>query len=561
MRRLVFVIILFSLFSLFGFSSISSIVGNEPIRTIRIAGDRHFPPFEFLSENGVYTGFNVDVMNAISIQTGIRFEFVPMPWEQAIKALHRGQVDAIQGMKYSVARDRVYDFSKPYFTSRQAIFVRKDNLYVRELKDIKKMRVAVQKGDIANELIQSDHGNQLVEVMNQQEAIQLLADGKVDAFVGNRITGQYFVQTMKKQSMIKIVGEPLHPQDYGLAVLPKNKQLLTVINEGISMIKKDGTYIKIEKKWFGEYIMPLSAEIERWMFWLKVGVGVAALLLLGIFWWNRQLKKEVAKRTHEIERMNQLLQEKLDLLEEHHRFQQRLEIQMTESNRLRSLGQLMLGIAHEIRNPLTSILTYTQLLPQKMNNPTFCKNFSEQVTSEITRLNDLVNDLLNYARPRKSTPALFQLHDLVEHIMLLLNAKCHEKNLTVQIDISRSCELYADRHQVQQILLNLIMNAIQALDLGGQLMISARSIEKHVRIEVIDNGHGIEEEEIYRIFEPFYSNKNGGIGLGLAISYQLIKENHGSVHVKSQLEKGTNFTLTFPNQLPKEDVNILCTTS
>jgi polar amino acid transport system substrate-binding protein len=639
-----------------------TIAESKDEKTIRIAGDRNFPPFEYMSNTGVYSGFNVDMMNAISIETGIKFEFVPLPWNQAIQALHDGKVDAIQGMKYSLARDRVYDFSKPYFTSVQAIFVRKDNVHIRELDDLKKSRVVVQKGDIANELLKKDQGITLVEVGSQQEAITLLSTGKVDAFVGNRITGQYFVQIMDKQESIKIVGEALHPEAYGMVVLPKNKGLLVTIDESIEELKKDGTYEKIERKWFGEPILPWSTYFEKWIFWLKIAVLIAAILFIGILWWNRQLKREVRKRTLEIEQINIQLQEKMLLLQENLSFQQQLlnsayscfvtldqngkiamynqkaqemlyfsedmagksfrdspiiefipakqikqtfdytvvylqqevtwrrkdgnrilsysifphknqkgesiglilnfsditrrkelEKQMAESNRLRALGQLMLGIAHEIRNPLTSILTYAQLLPKKMDNKEFCRLFSKQITEEITRLNDLVDDLLNYAHPRKSTPTSFPLALLVESIFVLLNQNLTQKDLSIEQEISTDCFVFADRQQVQQILLNIILNAIDALDGKGKLTIRGKNGGSQVLIEIEDNGCGMEEADLDRIFEPFYTKKNDGIGLGLANSYQLIQENHGSIQVESQLHEGTTFFLQFPNTSTTKD--------
>lgn len=112
---------------------------------IRVAGDNNFPPFEYLSDSGVYTGFNVDIMNAVSIETGIRFEYYPMPWNEAVQAMRSGKVDAIQGMKYNQEREEIYDFSAPYFTSSQGIFVLKDNMYIRKIEDLKGRKVAVQK--------------------------------------------------------------------------------------------------------------------------------------------------------------------------------------------------------------------------------------------------------------------------------------------------------------------------------------------------------------------------------------------------------------------------------
>ena len=106
---------------------------------IRIAGDKNLPPFEFITESGSFIGFNVDIMNAVSIETGLFFEFYPMTWNEALLALMNGEVDAIQGMKYSEARAKQYLFSKPYFTSSQGIFVLKDDYSIYNLKDFWKI--------------------------------------------------------------------------------------------------------------------------------------------------------------------------------------------------------------------------------------------------------------------------------------------------------------------------------------------------------------------------------------------------------------------------------------
>ncbi|MDQ7861890.1 transporter substrate-binding domain-containing protein [Peribacillus frigoritolerans] len=110
--------------------------------------DNNFPPFEYLSDSGVYTGFNVDIMNAVSIETGIRFEYFPMPWNEAVQAMRSGKVDAIQGMKHNQEREEIYDFSAPYFTSSQGIFVLKDNMYIRKIEDLKGRKVSCTKKEM-----------------------------------------------------------------------------------------------------------------------------------------------------------------------------------------------------------------------------------------------------------------------------------------------------------------------------------------------------------------------------------------------------------------------------
>ncbi|MEY8189805.1 transporter substrate-binding domain-containing protein [Peribacillus simplex] len=628
-------------------------VHSEAQKVIRVAGDNNFPPFEYLSDSGVYTGFNVDIMNAISIETGIRFEYYPMPWNEAVQAMRSGRVDAIQGMKYNQEREEIYDFSAPYFTSSQGIFVLKDNMYIRKIEDLKGRKVAVQKGDVASGLLSKVDRLQLVETNNQQEAVQSLIDGKVDAFIGNRITGQYFLQKNEQQSLIKIVGESLDTTNYAVAVMPKNKELLTLFNQAISQIKKDGTYEKIEKKWFGEYILPNTQRLRKTMLYLEIGLFITFIVISLILWWNLILKREVAKRTEQIEHVNKDLEEKMLLLEENIHFQQQvlnsdysslitlnqqglvsminvramdyleldgnvvrkpfqdlpissfipekeikaalerkrvflqketlwsqnasekryitysvypiqtiggenvgavlnffditeqkqLERKVAQDDRLRSLGQLVAGIAHEIRNPLTSILTYTQLLPKKFASADFRTFFSEQVTSEITRLNTLINDLLDYSRPKKSEPVTFSLNETMEGIELLLKPKIKEKNLRIVREFARDIQATADTQQIKQVLVNVILNAIQASNIGGTVIFRAYYRDMFTVVEIEDEGIGISEKDIDKIFEPFYTRKPNGVGLGLSISYQLVKENDGTIETRSEVGKGTVVTI------------------
>ncbi|WP_019123294.1 transporter substrate-binding domain-containing protein [Brevibacillus massiliensis] len=661
MKRHKYLRILQSVVSVFSLVVIFPYMAHSENGTvIRVAGDKNFPPFEFIGNTGDYIGFNIDVMKALASKKGIRIEFYPMSWNEAVEALKAGRVEAIQGMKYSPGRGEVFRFSDPYFTSSQGIFVLKDNLNIRELQDLEGKRVAVQKGDIANDLLGKLNRLEFIKTDSQQEAIQLLVDGKVDAFVGNRITGQYFIQNSNQQDLIKIVGEPIDPTAYGIAVLPRNKALLDALNDGISQIKNDGTYKKIEQHWFGEYIMPSALKLREALVYFECGFIITCCLVLAVVWWNRVLKREVAKRTAEIAAINKKLEDKMGLLEENVFFQQQLldstyscfitlnesaaismmnqraidylglqenlvgkklantliadfipvleveealqhkrvylqkevlwqcdmtsershkrcitysihpiattsgeiagavlnftditeqkefEQKLAQEDRLRSLGRLMLGIAHEIRNPLTSILAYTELLPKKFDNPEFRTFFALQVSSEITRLNSLVNDLLDYARPRKSEPSVFSVLEVVTSILQLFRQKINEKDIHIDLELDEKLEVIADKQQIKQVLMNIILNAIQAVENNGKLKITGSCKGGVTVIEIADDGCGIAEEEFSKIFEPFYSNKANGTGLGLPISYQLVKENLGTIDVISTKESGTTMIVTLP---------------
>ncbi|MEW6229685.1 MAG: transporter substrate-binding domain-containing protein, partial [Bacillota bacterium] len=180
--------------------ALSPVAAGGDTSVVRIAGDNCFPPYEFLSETGIFRGFNVDLMHAVAIELGLNIELVPMPWSQVRAALEQGKVDAIQGMKYSLERDRIYDFSMPYLTSSQSIFVRRDCVDISELADLKGRRVAVQRGDISHESLSRVKFADPVVFENQEAALEALLAGAVDAFLGNRLAGMYMTQRKMRTS-------------------------------------------------------------------------------------------------------------------------------------------------------------------------------------------------------------------------------------------------------------------------------------------------------------------------------------------------------------------------
>ncbi|MFY0546203.1 transporter substrate-binding domain-containing protein [Brevibacillus sp. H7] len=492
---------------------------------IKVAGDNSFPPFEFL-QNGTYQGFNVDILNSVSIETGVSFEFHPMPWNEALQALEKGEVDAIQGMKYSRERAKIYEFSLPYFTSAQGIFVRKQNYSIFSPRDLADHKISVQRGDISGEVLRHVNKVQMFQVENQEEAIQLLLDGQVDAFVGNQITGQYVLQRSGQYDQVKIVGEPIDPTDYGLVVLKRNKHLLKTINEGIREIKQNGTYEKIERKWFGAYIYPPSFPMREMMTYVLVGVIVVSGVLLIILWWNFTLKKELKKRIDDYKKT-------MD--------------ELARKDRLQSLGQLVAGIAHEIRNPITTILSYSQLLPQKYDNPEYREYFSEHVTEEVRRLNKLINDLLDFARQRPPARTEFQLLEVLKAVQLYFQPMLKEKNIQVRLDVAAPLLVWADPQQIKQVFINLLKNAIDAMNSGGTLDISAKFKQDYIEVIIRDSGEGIDPDDVSKVFEPFFTRKAEGVGLGLSICYRLMEENAGSIEVRSEKGMGTTVILQLPS--------------
>lgn len=635
MKKITFIILIFILFS-------AGKAYSEP-SSLKVGGDIYYPPYEYLDENGVYKGFNVDITNAISLELGIDMELEPMDWNMAMEKLRSGELDALQGVLRSDVREEYFDFSEEFLENSQVIFVKSDNQFIKELDDLIGMTVAVQDDDIAYERIVSIPGISVLKFKSQDDALKSLLNSEVDAFVGDRLTGLYFVQKNRYFDDLKISGEVMETSPYAFAVSKGDAETLELINSGIKKIKANGTYKKIYRKWFGEEI----ADIGKWknLFYIAIATLLAAVVFVLIMAnLNRILKREVYKRT-ELLRIGQLEIAKKDRLkgkiienveagivafdsdgiitninefakdalklkvaegdsfkdipllsdmdfsflkhsvlekpiEEEVVFLAGTDVEKTlvykllpisdkdqsdgllfcifdltkernlnrliaHSDKMQSLGVLSAGIAHEIRNPLTSIKMFVDLVPLKGSDKKFLEKFSSIVPSELNRLNELTSVLLDYSKQSSSKPSELEFKEMVESVLLLIRPYFKKRQIEIVKEYDE-IKFWADPSQFKQILLNILLNSVDAIENHGTISISARGTLDKIYIRIEDNGSGIEERILPKIFDPFYTSKKHGYGIGLSITKNLVSENSGTIEVESEKDRGTVVTLSFP---------------
>jgi PAS domain S-box-containing protein len=224
-----------------------------------------------------------------------------------------------------------------------------------------------------------------------------------------------------------------------------------------------------------------------------------------------------------------------------------LEARMRQSDRLAALGTLSAGLAHEIRNPLSAIKTFVQLLPRKISNPAFLDKFQTTVPRELNRINDLIESLLELARPPKLEFKMTSLSGCLSQVEDLYRDKLEAANITLAISQEEFLpELYADREHLVRALSNIVSNALEAMPEGGNLTVTAEELAGGVVVQFTDSGVGIDEATKDKIFNPFFTTKDTGTGLGLAMTHKIIQEHGGNIEVDSVIGKGTIFTLRFP---------------
>jgi signal transduction histidine kinase len=217
------------------------------------------------------------------------------------------------------------------------------------------------------------------------------------------------------------------------------------------------------------------------------------------------------------------------------------------ANRLSSLGMLTAGLAHEIRNPLVAIRTFTQLLPERYKDEEFRDNFRLLALKEVDRICGLVNDLLNFARPSAPKVDREDINEIFKSIARILETEGKERGVTVNLHLATGLpKIFVDKEQIKQVSMNIILNAIQSIKDEGVVDVFSRLFikdgrEHFVQIEVRDTGIGIPERDLENIFNPFFTTKENGSGLGLSISHQIVLEHGGYMAVESKVGEGTTF--------------------
>jgi two-component system, NtrC family, sensor kinase len=246
--------------------------------------------------------------------------------------------------------------------------------------------------------------------------------------------------------------------------------------------------------------------------------------------WGRTLEKKVEERTRELRD-----------IQEH----------LIQAEKLASIGKLAAGVAHEINNPLGGILIYSHLILE--DTPKTGPHYEnlKKIVKETTRCKDIVKGLLDFARPKEPEMVPADVHEILERCLSLMERQALFQNIHIDTSfVAGLPRIVADGAQLQQVFMNIILNAAEAMDGNGTLSITTRldPAGKEIAVEFTDTGHGIREEDRKRLFEPFFTTKEvgKGTGLGLAISYGIIKKHRGDIDVRSEPGRGAVFTVRLP---------------
>ncbi len=289
--------------------------------------------------------------------------------------------------------------------------------------------------------------------------------------------------------------------------------------------------VVLPRAFHSPYADPLIRPLLFVLFTTLIGVLTAMLI--------DRVKKEERVRIN----LNTAYQEVVRRLREN-------EEQLIQAEKLTSLGQMAASIAHEINNPLAGVLVYTQLLSKKVAGGTFKKDealdYLSKMESEVSRCSRIIRNLLDFARQTKPTFRLADINRVLEQVLSMISYQAQLQNVEVVKEFSPSLpNVMADPDQLQQVFTNLTLNAIQAMPNGGRLTLCSSVIDTEVRVDVQDTGCGIPQENLAKLFTPFFTTKEKGkgVGLGLAVVHGIIERHRGRIKVQSEVGKGTTFSV------------------
>jgi len=222
------------------------------------------------------------------------------------------------------------------------------------------------------------------------------------------------------------------------------------------------------------------------------------------------------------------------------------QTKLMQVDKMASFGRVAASIAHEIKNPLTIVKGMTQAIDLRQENDQIMADYIEVVPKEIARVNNMVNSLLSFDQSVLAPHTMIDLNEIINTTIKIFNTKFEESKIKVVSMLDKMPQIKGNAANMIQVFTNLFMNAVQAMPNGGTLKVRAKVEEGQISIDIIDSGIGIPSQQIKDIFEPFFTTKGGGVGLGLAVCYKIIKDHGADIRVESKVGGGARFNILMP---------------
>ncbi|MBD3426412.1 MAG: HAMP domain-containing protein [Candidatus Omnitrophica bacterium] len=262
---------------------------------------------------------------------------------------------------------------------------------------------------------------------------------------------------------------------------------------------------------------------------------------------NESLEQKIEDRTHELKRSQQKLQQKNKELEEKVKELEQTQKMLVQTEKLSSLGKLIGEMAHEVNNPLQAIYGRAQLsLMEEIESDQLKKNF-KIIEEQCSRAKDIIRRLLDFSKPSKGETTQINITDVMEDTLKLIEHQYSLENVNIKKNYSsEDLQVEVDKNQIEEVFFNIVKNSSEAMDRGGDIAVTTTKEGDMARVEIRDTGPGMSDDELEKIFDPFYTTKEKGTGLGLSICFGIVKDHGGNLKYESEPGKGTTATVFLP---------------
>lgn len=515
---------------------------------IIVGGDNDYPPYEFIDEFGLPAGYNVDLTRAIAQQLGLAVEIRLGPWSEIRQGLEKGQIDIIQGMFYSEERDKDFAFSPGHSVVNHVVVGRTGTTMPRNLAELSGRSLVVMDGDIMHDLaLERGLTEHLLLAGSQKEALRLLVEGKAQLALVAKLPALYWIK-QQDWGNLQVADWFFLAPEYCYAAPQRNEGLARLFSEGLANVKGTGQYRNIYAKWLGVYEKTAIGWRDVLKFSLFTTVPIF-LLLAGTVVWSRTLRRQVERRTAELQ---------AEIME---RQQRELEIRSknTELDRKNAeLERFTYTVSHDLKSPLVTLKSFLGFIEADLNSGDREKLEKDLyfMHTAIDKMSGLLVDLLRLSQightPVPPEPVTF--HELAEGAIALVAGAIDKTGAEIKI-AEDSVVLTGDRSRLTEIWQNLIDNALKyrQSDVAPQIEIGFTNTPDGPTFFVRDNGIGIDVRYKGKIFGLFnqLDPKVEGSGIGLALVARIVEIYDGTIWVESKgIGHGACFCFTLPGTFP-----------
>lgn len=640
-------------------------------RIINVAVNANLPPYQYLDGDRA-TGIHIAILDKIAQDKDYQVKYIQKENDnECLAALKKGDVDAVIGVSRNKVTDARLAFSDIMTSSSLCMVVRTD--LMRKSQQAARafpLSASMELGTTPYTMIANLGITQYRVLGDQKSVFDSLRRDMVDAAVAVRDSVLFQINQTGKGDRFTLIHNYLGYVSYVAAVRAEDRELLRILNDGISRIRAGRDYEAILKKWI---VSDDNAKIGRALKWvgiaLALALAVSAAYVFVSLRVRKAMKSQVDTQTNEIQAANRKLEKQLQQIRDENDLRNRIikyspsamvlidkdkrvnlmnrsaqsltgvhqmnggltvqalpvfrdivqrvgprifetgttienerlrldsksyrctmhqvtldgsisgvlimiqdvtkeeqEAQVEfEREKNRTLTRLVAGIAHEIRNPLMSIRTFASVIGSQGDNREVQQSFSKYVPDEVDRINRLIENMIQYAKPANRQIRRSDVGEMIQECVSLVSPSIQSKKIRVSTNIEGKPVILADRDQIKQVLINLLINSIEAMEKklaqpgtgdALNLIVKARSWPESVIIEVYDEGSGMTKQELSSCLDPFYTTKSSGTGLGLTLCKQYLSENAAQLDLSSEEGRYTKIIITFPrsdNEIPAAD--------